>query len=162
PFYVFGGYDGTNVLNTTQRYNVGTNTWSTGAPMPAGRYFPNVAYYGGNGKIYVTGGFDPSFTEANQTWEYDPVANTWNTSRANIPVAMAGSATSIVGQYIYLVGSWNGGSGSTFNYRYDIINNTWASMAALPAPVYEAAGAAIGGKTDVFGGGSPFAIEGLN
>ena len=29
--YVFGGYDGANVLNTTYRYNVGTNTWTTGA-----------------------------------------------------------------------------------------------------------------------------------
>jgi hypothetical protein len=38
-------------VNTTQRYNVGTNTWSAGAAMPAARIWPNVAYYGGNGKI---------------------------------------------------------------------------------------------------------------
>ena len=47
--------------------------------MPAGRYFPNVAYYAGNGKIYVIGGFGPTpNVEADQTWEYDPVADTWN------------------------------------------------------------------------------------
>ncbi len=159
-FYVFGGYDETNVLSTTYRYDVGTNAWTTVAPMPGPRYFPNVAYYRANGKIYVIGGFDGSFTETNQTWEYDPVANTWNTTRANIPAAMAGSATSIAGQFIYLVGSWSGGAGSTLHNRYDIINNTWSSMAAAPVAVYEAVGAAIGNRTYMVGGGNPFRPEG--
>jgi N-acetylneuraminic acid mutarotase len=154
-FYVFGGFNGSTVLNTTYRYNVGTNTWSSGSPMPAGRYFPNVAYYGATGKIYVIGGFDSSFNEANQTWEYDPVADLWSTTRMNIPVVMAGSGTSIVGQFIYLVGKWNGGTGSTLHYRYDITGNVWAAMAAAPVPVYEAAAGAIGGKTYLIGGGNP-------
>ena len=92
-FYVFGGFNGTTVLNTTYRYNVVTNTWSTAAAMPAARFFPNVAYYPGHGYIYVNGGFDSSSVETSQTWEYDPVANTWAT-RENSPVALAGSGTS--------------------------------------------------------------------
>ncbi len=105
--YIFGGFDGAFVQNTTQIYDIATNTWSAGAPMPDVRAYPNLAYYPDNGKIYVIGGFDIDFNETGQTWEYDPVANTWDTTRSSIPEPMAGSSTSIVGQYIYLAGSYN-------------------------------------------------------
>ena len=68
------------------------------------------------------GGFDgATFSEQSQTWEYDPVANTWNTSRAPIPVPMGGAGYSIVGQFVYLAGHWNGGLASTDHYQYDIV-----------------------------------------
>jgi N-acetylneuraminic acid mutarotase len=153
--YVFGGIDASfNVLNTTYVYDIATDSWTTGAAMPAPRFFPAVAYYGANGKIYVIGGLDASFLEASQTWEYDPVADTWDTSRADIPVAMGGSATSIVDQNIYLAGSFGTG-GTTLHYRYDILADSWTQMADVPAPVYEAAGAAVGSQTYVVGGGNP-------
>ena len=43
-------------------------------------------------QIYVIGGLDTGFVEQSQTWEYDPVANSWNTTRANAPVG-EGSST---------------------------------------------------------------------
>ena len=153
--YVFGGFTGSAVLNTTQIYDVATNTWSMGAAMPAGRYFPSTVYYSGTGKIYVIGGFDASSNEANQTWEYDPVANTWNTSRANIPVGMAGAGYSIVGQFVYLAGHWNNGATSTDHYRYDIVANAWAAMAPVPVPIYRPAAAGVGTKEYLVGGGNP-------
>jgi N-acetylneuraminic acid mutarotase len=153
--YVFGGFTGSTVLNTTQIYDIATNTWSSGAAMPAGRAFPGAAYYSGNGKIYVIGGFDPSPAEANQTWEYNPAANTWNTSRANIPVAMAGAGYSIIGQYIYMAGHWSNGAGSTDHYRYDIVGNTWAAKAPVPVPIYRPAAAGVGTKEYLVGGGNP-------
>ena len=155
--YVFGGVDASfNVLNTTQIYDIASNTWSAGATMPDGRYFQAAAYYAGNGKIYAIGGFNTSFAEDSQTWEYDPVANTWSTGRANIPVPMGGAGYSIVGQYIYLAGHWNGGAASTDHYRYDIVGNTWVAMAPVPVPIYRPASAAIGTKTYLVGGGNPF------
>ena len=154
--YVFGGIDaGFNVLSTTYIYDIATDSWTPGADMPAARFFPTVAYYGANGKIYVIGGLDSNFLEASQTWEYDPVANTWDTSRASIPVAMGGSATSIVDQNIYLAGSFGGVGATTLHYRYDILADSWTQMADVPAPVYEAAGAAVGSQTYVVGGGNP-------
>ena len=61
------------VVNTTRIYDIATNTWSTGAPMPDVRAFMGSGYF--NGKIYLVGGYttgnvDPSF---GQVWEYDPV-----------------------------------------------------------------------------------------
>jgi N-acetylneuraminic acid mutarotase len=154
--YIFGGIDASSVLNTTYIYDLDTNSWVTGTSMPDARAFPNVAYYGGDGKIYVIGGFDGvTFSEQSQTWEYDPIANTWSTSRISAPQPMGGSATSIVGQNIYLAGSYGGSAGTTLNYRYDVSADSWTRMADIPMPVYEAAGAAIGTNTYVVGGGNP-------
>ena len=69
---------------------------------------------------------------------------------------MAGSATSIVGQYIYLAGSYGFSVGTDLHYRYDILGNSWAAMAAVPVPVFAAAGAAVGNETYLIGGGNPF------
>ena len=73
--FVFGGDDPTTgtVVNTTRIYDIATNTWSTGTPMPDVRAFMGSGYF--NGKIYLVGGYttgnvDPSF---GQVWEYDPV-----------------------------------------------------------------------------------------
>ena len=150
-FYVFGGRDGNKVYETTYKYNINIETWTTTAPMPAARYAANVVCDNVTGKIFVIGGFDAANNESNQTWEYDPVANSWNTSRANMPMPMAGSGTSIVGQFIYLVGSWNGGIGSTSHQRYDIINDIWEERASPPVALYNAVAAATGGRIYLMG-----------
>jgi N-acetylneuraminic acid mutarotase len=156
--YVFGGvtdfFNGI-VTDIVQIYDVAAGTWSTGTPMPGQRFFPGTVYYDPNGKIYVAGGIDQTFFETSTTWEYDPLTDTWNTSRAPIPVAMGGSAVSLVGQNMYLQGSFGGGA-TDFNYRYDIVADSWTQMASMPRARYEAAGGAIGTRTYVAGGGDPF------
>ena len=156
--YVFGGitdfFNGT-VTDLVQIYDVAAGTWTTGTPMPAERFFPATVYYNPNGKIYVAGGIDGTFFETNTTWEYDPVADTWNTSLAPIPVAMGGSAVSLVGQNMYLQGSFGDTGATDLNYRYDIVADSWTQMAPMPRAKYEAVGAAIGTKTYVVAGGNP-------
>ena len=157
--YVFGGYTGSVVLASTQIYDIASNTWTTGADMPdaSGRYFSSAAYDSTNGKIYVLGGFDgATFSEQTNTWEYDPVANTWNTSRAPIPVAMGGPGYSIAGQVIYLAGHWNGGAGSTDHYKYDIVANAWTLVAPVPVAIYRPAAGVIATNEYLVGGGNPF------
>ena len=157
--YVFGGFDPNFfVLDTTQIYDIASNTWSMGAPMPdtAGRYFPAAVYYSGNNKIYVMGGFDgATFSEQSQTWGDHPVADTWNTSRSPIPGPMGGAGYSIVGQFAYLAGHWNNGLASTDHYQYDIAADSWTSVAPVPVPIYRPAAGAIGTQTFLVGGGNP-------
>ena len=159
--YVFGGIDNSGLVsNILQVYDVSAGTWSPGANMPAERFFPATAYYDATGLIYVAGGLDGSFLETSTTWIYDPVADTWDSSTgAPMPVAMGGSAVSLVGQNMYLQGSF--GTGATnLNYSYDIVANAWTQKANMPAAVYEGAGAAIGTNTYVVGGGDPAVAPG--
>ncbi len=104
--FVFGGDDPTTgtVVNTTRIYDIATNTWSTGTPMPDVRAFMASGYF--NGKIYLVGGYstgnvDPSF---GQVWEYDPVANTFNTTRMSMPATLGGPGFGIINGHMY--SSW--------------------------------------------------------
>ena len=152
-FYVFGGRNNSNVLNTVYKYSFATNSWNNGAAMPAERYFANVAYSKVTGKIYVIGGFDSSNAETKQTWEYDPLTDSWNTSRSDIPTPMAGSGTMSVGQFIDLVGSWNGGAGSILHRHYNVTTDSWTDEVPLGArPVYNPATVALGGRVYLIGG----------
>lgn len=51
--YVMGGYDGTNQLNTVERYDVETDTWSFAASMRHRRSALGVTAH--HGRIYVLG-----------------------------------------------------------------------------------------------------------
>jgi len=104
--YVFGGEDaasGTN-YNITRIYDIGGNTWSTGANMPDVRSFMASGYH--NGKIYLVSGYNTGqVTSAQpQTWEYDPLANTFNTSRAPIPHAVGGPGFGVINGHLYVAG----------------------------------------------------------
>jgi len=75
-FYVMGGDDFNNGLNTTFIYDTATNTWSTGATLPDSR--TNLYGTTSNGLIYVFGGVIlPAFTTTDTLLRYDPVANSW-------------------------------------------------------------------------------------
>ncbi|OXB52347.1 hypothetical protein ASZ78_015175, partial [Callipepla squamata] len=51
--YAMGGYDGTDQLNSTERYDVESDTWTFVAPMRYRRSALGVTVY--QGKIYVLG-----------------------------------------------------------------------------------------------------------
>jgi len=76
-FYVMGGDDFTNGLNSNFIYDIATNTWSTGATLPDSRTNTYGTAY--NGLIYVYGGVIlPAFTTTDTLLRYDPVANSWS------------------------------------------------------------------------------------
>ena len=157
--FVFGGDDPTTgtVVNTTRIYDIATNTWSTGTPMPDVRAFMGSGYF--NGKIYLVGGYstgnvDPSF---GQVWEYDPVANTFNTSRMSMPATLGGPGFGIINGHIYIAGGRDlNNTNLNTVYDYDIAANTWTTRATMPSGVNVPGSAVIAGKLWVFGGGNPF------
>ena len=163
--FVFGGSQFSTgiVVNTTRIYDILTNTWSTGAPMPDIRAFMGSGYH--NGKIYLVGGYttgnvDPSF---GQVWEYDPVLNTWNTTRMSMPITMGGPGFGIINGHIYIAGGRNlANTNLNTLYDYDIAANTWTARANLPSGVNVPGSAVIAGKLWVFGGGNPFTGPGTS
>ncbi len=157
--FVFGGDDPTTgtVVNTTRIYDIATNTWSSGTAMPDVRAFMASGYF--NGKIYLVGGYstgnvDPSF---GQVWEYDPVANTFNTTRMSMPATLGGPGFGIINGHLYVAGGrdLNNTNLNTL-YDYDIAANTWTTRANMPSGVNVPGSAVIAGKLWVFGGGNPF------
>src|SRR4029078_7320528 len=75
-FYVMGGDDFNNGLNTTFIYDIATNAWTTGATLPDSRTNTSATVY--NGLISLYGGVIlPGFTTTDTLLRYDPVANSW-------------------------------------------------------------------------------------
>ena len=157
--FMFGGVNNTTltVYNTTRIYDIASNTWTTGATMPGPRQQMAAGYY--NGKIYVVAGHttDAAGSDTNTVWEYNPVANTWNTSRANMPASLGGPGYGIINGHLYVAGGRNMGSNNLNTlYDYNIAANTWTPRANLPAGVNAPGSTVICGKLWVFGGGNPF------
>ena len=76
-FYVMGGDDFNNLLNTNFVYDVASNSWSTGATLPDSRTNNYATATGG--LIYVFGGLTSlaPLTATDTLLRYDPVANSW-------------------------------------------------------------------------------------
>ena len=122
--YVPGGF-ATGGVHVTENaiYDIATNTWTTGAPLPAAQTGTNVAF---NNKIYNFGG-NPG--PQSITRIYDIATNTWSTG-ASMPVGITYGRATVAGNFAYYVG---GIAGVTVNtvYRYDFVANSWATMAPL-------------------------------
>ena len=158
--FVFGGDDPVSgtVVDTTRIYDIATNTWSTGAPMPDIRAFMASGYF--NGKIYLVGGYStgnisPAFL---QTWEYDPVANSFAT-KTSIPAAagFGGAGSGVINGHLYVAGGRDANNiVIATTWDYDIAADTWTPRANLPSANNVPGSAVIGGKLWIFGGGNPF------
>jgi len=121
------------------------------------RAFMASGYY--NGKIYLVGGYStgsiaPAFL---QTWEYDPVANTFAT-KASTPASagFGGAGSGVVNGHLYVAGGRDANDTViATTWDYDIATDTWTARANLPAGVNVPGSAVIGGKLWIFGGGDP-------
>lgn len=70
---------GRRALRSVEIYDPATDTWSAGAPMPAGRHAMGAAL-GADGRIYVVGGA-VSYSEPRpeeEVFVYDPAADAWS------------------------------------------------------------------------------------
>jgi N-acetylneuraminic acid mutarotase len=155
--FVFGGDSliGGSTYNITRIYNPGTNSWTTGAEMPGGRWGMAAGYY--DGKIYLAGGLDgATYKNSIATWAYDPVMDSWDTTRMNMPAGVNTPGFAIINGHLYVAA----GLDSDFNpvntlYDYDIAGNTWATLPPIPTALHAPGSGALGGKLWIFGGGTP-------
>ena len=77
--YLFGGTTRSGYTNDLYMYDVPSNTWTKLRPsgtLPSARQFPGLAYDSTNNVfLMVSGSNDAGLL--NDTWIYDPVANSW-------------------------------------------------------------------------------------
>ncbi|NCF64624.1 MAG: hypothetical protein GWP61_01535 [Chloroflexi bacterium] len=120
--YIFGGWNGEEVLNTAFVYDPSADSWRPLPPMPQKRAFAA----GGTltGKLLITGGTDGQ-SELSSCHIFDPVGEEWSDCPPMLqPRSAAGSAVLL--NKLYVIG---GGTSSendiSFSEVYDPIGETW-------------------------------------
>ncbi len=145
--YVMGGE-----ANGTQNveFDPATSSFVSKASRPTSSEGLEAGTIGGF--VYTVGG-----TGSSRVDRYDPVANSWSTAPADLPIPITRFAAG-VGDGNFIVA---GGSSNYFNtgtpffnsvYTYDPVVDTWISQPSLPTGVRESVGAAVNGKMYVIGG----------
>ena len=149
-FHAFGGLGPAwTPKGLMYEYDPATDQWTKKKNMPLALHHPAWAEL--NGKIYVFGGFvkpekgPTAWQPIDNTWEYDPRADTWK-ALAPVPSKRGAAAAAVVGGKIYVIGgaSMHPGSKETAvhparphrsvdtNEVYDPATNTWETRQTMP------------------------------
>lgn len=158
--YAIGGRTTTSpcgggALDSVERYDIDTNTWTNVAPMPFALSDRAAAVVGG--KIYVFGGCHSYFTLVADVDVYDPVTDTWSDAPADLSAPRSTFYTvAAKGGKIFAIGGWDGVTpGLSTNDIYDVARNRWSSGTPMPTPRAEAGSVSHGGRIYVLGGAQP-------
>jgi N-acetylneuraminic acid mutarotase len=163
--YVFGGRFNRGAPNpaatTILAYDASTDSWTTRAAHFTGSTTNGAGRI--KDKIYISGGnrdFTGSWSATGVSsrlyaydWRRDQVSR-----KADMPRATAEGVTGVINNKLYvLAGRCAGQSLCRDLYRYDPATNSWTTLPAAPNSHRHGAGAVVGGKFYVAGGGtSPF------
>ena len=152
--YNIAGFNLGGQTTTTRIYDIATDTWTTGAPIPepAGLSDQATGYF--NGKIYIAGGFNGSVA-INTLHIYDIASDSWTTGPA-LPQALFLPGFGVIDGKFYVASGNDGFAEVNTLYIFDIAANTWSTGAPIPTPVTGPGSAVFQGKLYVFGGGAPF------
>jgi Kelch motif. len=85
----WGGHNDVSAVNTGERYNPSTDTW-TGTSLtnaPSGRYFHTAVWSGS--EMIVWGGINQSSNYVNTGGRYNPSTDTWTSTASRAPIARA-------------------------------------------------------------------------
>ncbi len=153
--FAMGGLSGSTgtTVNTLSRFDLGTKTWTTLAPMIRTVSSGDAAFL--NGKIYVPGGVLGSGLVITNHQVYDVATDKW-TEVLEPPVssqfyALVADAKSNV--YYRVAGSRLGLSNPISDLlAYDVKANAWTQLSDIPEPRYGHEAAMIDGKIYVAGG----------
>ena len=144
--------------NVVEIYDVATNTWTLGAPLPLATSFP--AAFTNGGFVYVAGGLQgtPAAGSA-KTYRYDPATNTWDDAAiADLPATRWGAAAAFFSGGGVLAGGYVGGD-ATANISTSVIewnpsSNTWTPLPSMLAERSRMSGAVYNNGFHVIGGRS--------
>lgn len=136
---------------TTRIYDIATNTWSTGAPLPTALTDHATAYW--NGIIYIAAGYDGT-APVNTLRAYNIATNSWSTL-APLPQPLFLPGFGIINGKLYIASGNSGFTPLNTLYIYDIASDSWSTGANVPTPMTGPGSAVLNGKLYLFGGGFP-------
>ena len=103
--YNIAGFGASGQTTTTRIYDITTNTWTTGAPIPEATGLTDHMTAYANGKIYVAGGYNGTAV-LNTLRIYDIATNSWTTG-APMPNAVFLAGFGIINGKLYIAGGGN-------------------------------------------------------
>jgi N-acetylneuraminic acid mutarotase len=150
-------------------YDPAADRWTKKKNMPQPAHHNAVVGY--NGKVYVFGGAvqrkpgGPTQYPIDNSWEYDPIADSWRVL-APMPLRRMAAVAVEWGGKIYVIGGagpWPGLENEPLggeaphrivdaNHMYDPAANTWTPRQTLPTPRTHMFVGAVNGKVFVIGG----------
>ena len=150
--YVIGGQgepgSSTGATADVDAFDATTAAWRTIAPLPSPR-FDAAAAAGGDGRIYVFGGVDPTGQNVGTVSRLDPATGVWNDVAR---LAASGSdlaAVSLADGRILIVGGTRPAGGGTAAVIFDPAHDATSPVAAMPV-AREAVGGIRGGDGRVY------------
>jgi N-acetylneuraminic acid mutarotase len=156
--YMLPGDTEGRILRTVEAYNPATDTWTTKAHMPTGRWALSMPVI--NGKIYAMGGSAGGEHGLSTVELYDPETNTW-TTKASIPVVNCYFGTGIVDGIIYIIGGWDYSAHSRV-FAYDPEIDEWSEKAAMPTVRMGLVAGVVNGKIYAIGGTPHYQMQPLS
>lgn len=145
------------------RYDIGTDSWQTLAPLPEVRHHANLVAC--RRALYALGGFKPDtsgdWVMQQQTWIYDIDGDSWREAAA-APERHGESVCLALGDVIHVIGgrsprgdangAWQDHADSDRHLTFDTASGQWQRAAPALHPRNSAAGAVIDGHIYVVGG----------
>ena len=149
--YLLGGYPASRqTARTVQVYDIATDEWTLGPPLPQPNNHGMAA--GMNGKIYLIGGQTTDLSEGpyvDTVYELDPAKGQW-VEKSRMPTARSSGVAVVLNGRIYVAGG-RPPHGSDFAV-YDPMADSWQVLPNLPSQRNHLTGAAIGGRIHIVGG----------
>jgi DNA-binding CsgD family transcriptional regulator/N-acetylneuraminic acid mutarotase len=117
--YLFGGWDGSDYLQSVYAYNPQLNEWERKSDMDKPRAFANATV--ATGKIFIMGGYNGK-QALNENVTYQPglddgQGQPWGIA-SPLPIASYGSGLTSIADVIYLIGGASAGNSIPIAYFY--------------------------------------------
>jgi len=146
---------GTAAIAVAQNAAIANNTWTNGAPMPTGVWFPGaVAVI--NDEIWIAGG-ETGYANSlpvSDTQIYNPATNTWRVG-PRLPTPLSGGSSAVInGVWYVLGGSTDGVSYTNLVWAYDLKAGIWLPRSPMPIGLHDAGAVVFDDMIYVVGGNS--------
>ena len=148
--YLLGGYPSSRkAVRTVQIYDIATDSWQLGPPLPRINNHGMAAAV--NGKIYLIGGQTAADGDpyVDTVYELEPASGAW-IEKTPMPTARSGGVAVVHEGKIYVAGG-RPPRGNDFAV-YDPAADSWEVLHDLPSQRNHITGAAIDGRIHVVGG----------
>jgi len=155
--YKMGGKNATDYQTALEIYDIVTDSWLFGTPLPEPTGF--ASSWTQDGLIFVAGGVVASGVATNAIYAYDPVTQTWFSVCCDLPDTRWGAAAAVYGDTFVMAGGLVGGV-DFVNVSASAIyagGNGWVALPDMLEKRARMNGAVLGGSFYVIGG---FSSEG--